>query len=91
MPSQETVPIPRGEMEVALGVTFRKARRAEKMSLRVLAERMKISVNTIRWHEAGARPMRADMLSRAADILGVATAALVTTEAEERKHDNSIA
>lgn len=66
-----TTPTPRGEIEAALGARFREARRQKKVWLKSLAEALDCSVNTIRWHEAGARMMRADMLVRAADVIGI--------------------
>lgn len=62
---------PRGEIEAALGEQFRVVRRRQKVWLKDLSNRLDCSVNTIRWHEAGARMMRADMLVRAAEIIGV--------------------
>lgn len=62
---------PRGEIEAALGAQFRTVRRRQKVWLKELSRRLDCSVNTIRWHEAGARMMRADMLVRAAEIIGV--------------------
>lgn len=64
-------PIPRGALEVNLGSAFRAAREAANMTLVDLSQRLDCSVNTIRWHEAGARPMRSDMLSMAAQIMDV--------------------
>lgn len=62
---------PRGEIEAALGAQFRTVRRRQKVWLKELSRRLECSVNTIRWHEAGARMMRADMLVRAAEVIGV--------------------
>lgn len=62
---------PRGEIEAALGAQFRSVRRRQRVWLKELSRRLDCSVNTIRWHEAGARMMRADMLVRAAEIIGV--------------------
>ena len=66
-----TVPTPRGDFEAALGERFRAARRARRVWLRDLAKVLDVSVNTIRWHENGARMMRTDLLVRAAEHMGV--------------------
>lgn len=78
-PPMATKPQPKGEMEAALGEQFRTVRRRQKVWLRDLAEKLGCSVNTIRWHEAGARMMRADMLAQAAEIMGVQPQELVQT------------
>lgn len=67
-----TVPTPRGEFEAALGERFKAARRARKVWLRDLAKVLGVSVNTIRWHENGARMLRVDLLVQAANHMGVA-------------------
>lgn len=62
---------PRGEIEAALGAQFRSVRRRQKVWLKELSRRLECSVNSIRWHEAGARSMRTEMLVRAAQVIGV--------------------
>jgi transcriptional regulator with XRE-family HTH domain len=66
-----TKPQPKGEVEMALGEQFRAVRRRQKVWLRDLAAKLECSVNTVRWHEAGARMMRADMIVKAAEFMGV--------------------
>lgn len=66
-----TTPIPKGDFERELGERFRAVRRARKVWLRPLADALGVSVNTIRWHESGARMMRADTIVKAAEIIGV--------------------
>lgn len=72
-----TRPTAIGEREAAIGALMRAARKRQRVGLRPLAEHLQCSINTIRWHEAGARMMRADMLSRAADFIGVPPAELI--------------
>jgi transcriptional regulator with XRE-family HTH domain len=54
-----------------LGRYFRHYREAANITLRDMAERMGMSINTIRWHEAGLRLLRVPEIWKAADILGV--------------------
>lgn len=62
---------PRGDIEAALGAQFRDVRRRQKVWLKELSRSLGCSVNSIRWHEAGARSMRVEMLVRAAQVIGV--------------------
>lgn len=77
-----TRPKARGDIEAALGERFREVRRSHRVWLKDLAARLECSVNTIRWHEAGARSMRADMLVRAAQVIGVPPSELMTLDDE---------
>lgn len=54
-----------------LGRYFRHYREAANITLRDMAERMGMSINTIRWHEAGIRLLRVPEIWRASAILGV--------------------
>lgn len=54
-----------------LGRHFRHYREAANITLRDMAGRMEMSINTIRWHEAGIRLLRVHDLWKAAGILGV--------------------
>jgi transcriptional regulator with XRE-family HTH domain len=71
-------PMARGEVERALGERFRAVRRRQKCWLADLSKALDCSINTIRWHEAGARMMRADMIVRAAAFMGVEPDELVS-------------
>jgi transcriptional regulator with XRE-family HTH domain len=71
-----SVPIPRGELEVALGAAFRDARTAKRWTLKEMADGLGVGVNTIRWHEAGDTIMAPDKLIKAAGLLGAAPNAL---------------
>lgn len=75
-----TRPEARGPLEAALGARFRAVRKAHKVTLHDLANGLGCSVNTVRWHEAGARMMRTDDIVRAADIIGCDAALLTQTE-----------
>lgn len=75
-----TRPEARGQVEAALGARFRKVRKTQKVTLLDLAQRLGCSVNTVRWHEAGARMMRVDDIVRAAEIIGVDPAELTRLE-----------
>ncbi len=75
-----TKPQARGDIEAALGEKFRTVRRRQRVWLKDLAKSLNCSVNTIRWHEAGARMMRADMMVRAAEVIGVMPEELMTLE-----------
>ncbi len=78
-----TVPTPKGDFEARLGETFRFIRRARSVWLRDLAKVLGVSVNTIRWHENGARMMRADLIVKAADHMGVEPGVLLGETTEE--------
>ena len=78
-----TVPIPEGEFEEALGQRLRYERRAKGVWLRDLARELGVSVNTVRWHEAGARLMRLDLVVRSAQIIGIHPSRLITDEPTE--------
>jgi transcriptional regulator with XRE-family HTH domain len=71
MTTSSTKPIPLGALEAGLGARFREKRRAAGVWLVPLAQHLDVSVNTIRWHEAGARMMRADMLVKAAHFMKI--------------------
>ncbi|CAB4130394.1 HTH_XRE domain containing protein [uncultured Caudovirales phage] len=69
-----------------MGALFRAERRRNRVWLKDMAKALGVSVNTIRWHENGARMMRSDLLVRAAEIMGVDPAILL--RAEQPKEDN---
>jgi transcriptional regulator with XRE-family HTH domain len=50
-----------------------------------LSRALNCSVNTIRWHEAGARMMRADMIVRAAAVMGVTPDELLIQQVAEQQ------
>jgi len=77
-----TKPQPKGEVEMALGEQFRAVRRRQKVWLRDLAAKLECSVNTVRWHEAGARMMRADMIVKSAEFMGVSAEELMQIRSE---------
>jgi transcriptional regulator with XRE-family HTH domain len=57
-------------VQKSLGDAFRAVRTNSGFSLKALAQRMRRSINTIRWHEAGSRSLRADDLVLAAQVMG---------------------
>lgn len=77
-----TKPLPKGDVEMALGEQFRAVRRRQKVWLRDLAKKLECSVNTVRWHEAGARMMRADMIIKSAEYMGVSANELMQLRSE---------
>lgn len=72
-----TKPTEGSEVQRALGYTFRSVRTQSGITLKALAQRMQRSINTIRWHEAGSRSLRADDLVLAAQVMGCSPTELV--------------
>ncbi len=62
-------PIPLGKKEADAGKRLRELRRSLKISQATMATELGCSINTLRWHEGGARIFRADRLGKAAKIL----------------------
>lgn len=75
-----TKPVPAGDVELALGRKFREIRKRQKVRLMDIADGLSCSINTIRWHEAGARMLRTDDLVRCARIMGVDPSELTATQ-----------
>lgn len=67
---QVTKPVPAGELTKEIGEIFKVKRRKAKVSLESMASGLGCSINTVRWHEAGARMLRADQIIVAAEIIG---------------------
>lgn len=78
-------PIPIGEHEAACGARFRKLRREAGLTQEALAGRLGISINTLRWHEAGARPFRGNTLILAAHHMNTEVMNLMQPEEEDGK------
>lgn len=76
----ETTPTPKDENAAALGSRFRSVRESRHVKLKDLATHLGTTINTIRWHEAGATLMRLDMLVAAAEFIGVTLHDLTTLE-----------
>lgn len=72
-----STPEPKGEGQVAVGQLFRAMRKKKKVGLSKMASELGVSINTLRWHENGSRPMRVDMLIEAARVLGCTTTELI--------------
>lgn len=75
-----TKPTATSPENAALGARFKEVRRRQKVWLRPLAEALGCSINTIRWHEAGDRMMRLDEVVKAAGVMGVEPAELLTQQ-----------
>jgi len=67
--SGPTIPVARSPEAARLGDAFRAMRKARGLSLTDMAKALQCSINTVRWHEAGATLFRADVLERAAACL----------------------
>lgn len=78
-----TKPTEGSEVQKALGDTFRSVRTRSGITLKALAQRMQRSINTIRWHEAGSRSLRADDLVLAAQVMGCSPTMLVADKAPQ--------
>lgn len=72
-----TIPTPKGELQRHLGERFRAVRTQRGVWLRDLAAALRCSINTIRWHENGARMFRADTLVLAAQHMNVSPSLLI--------------
>ena len=62
-----TKPIPGTEIQIGLGRAFKRERDRTGTTLDQLAKGLGVSINTIRWHQEGAR---CDDLIKAAGIIG---------------------
>lgn len=86
-----TTPIPKGDLQVSLGERFRAVRRSRGVWLRDMANALRCSVNTVRWHENGARMFRADTIVLAAEHLNVPPSILLGEgEFNEERNDNGV-
>ena len=72
-----TKPVPKTSLEVSLGAHFRKVRKEREFTLDTLRKALGVSVNTLRWHEAGARSMRLNDVVRAVQIMQAGNLPLV--------------
>lgn len=75
--------IARGFREAMIGAAFRAAREKQKIPLRTLAPAIGVSINTIRWHEAGVRLMRTETVDKAAEFMNVPVSLLFEQPPEE--------
>jgi transcriptional regulator with XRE-family HTH domain len=81
--------VPRGDLERRMGERFKELRREHKIWLEPLAKALGVSINTIRWHEAGVRSMRSDLIVRAAEIIGVPAGELVLSQPKKKRAPNA--
>ncbi|CAB4180383.1 HTH_XRE domain containing protein [uncultured Caudovirales phage] len=70
-------PVPGNPVQVALGKLFADVRTSKGVGLRKMAAALEVSVNTVRWHEAGHRSLRADLIVRAARVIRVTPGRLI--------------
>lgn len=77
-----TKPVKGSIFQQMIGEKFLRARAARGVTLKTLSEQMKCSINTIRWHEAGDRCLRADTLVKAATVIGCCPTDLILTAKE---------
>lgn len=80
-----TKPEATSELAAKLGARFQATRNRYgcKVTLTDLAKQLNVSMNTLRWHEAGARMLRADQIAKAAEIMGVPPGDLLTVREED--------
>jgi transcriptional regulator with XRE-family HTH domain len=73
-------PVPLDSANRAMGEAFRLARKRAGFGLREASEQLGVSINTIRWHEAGSHMMRADTVRKAAMLFDCSADALMAME-----------
>lgn len=83
----DNVPKPKGKVEAAHGAAFRQARNAASKTLTETAEALGVSVNTLRWHEAGAAIMAPDKLLAAGVLFSVDPLAIGAAYRAQREMD----
>lgn len=71
---------PQSDWHAALGNRLKRERKARRLTLRFVAERVGVCEFTVRRHEAGEMMLRSDDLLRAASALGVSATELLTVE-----------
>lgn len=70
-------PIKGDQLQQAIGERFKAEREARGVTQKQLCDGLQVSINTVRWHEAGSRCLRADQLVAAAAIIGCSAADLL--------------
>ena len=78
---------PRSDEARSLGAQFRRLRTLHGVTLAELRQRTGFAVNTIRAHESGAMPLRADDLLLCAQAMGVRPGTLLHRREEEASND----
>lgn len=84
-----TKPVKGSIIQQMLGEKFLRVRAKRGITLKMLSERMPCSINTIRWHEAGDRCLRADGLVQAAAIIGCSPTELMLNKKELANADTA--
>lgn len=82
-----TKPKPKNAFAKSLGARLRVEREAQGITLGDLASALGVAINTVRWHEAGSRLMRADELAAAAKWLRLDPPSLLVPHDPERAED----
>lgn len=75
--ARQTRPKARNPQLLAIGTRLRIEREAQGISLNDLCVAIGCAINTVRWHEAGSRMMRADQIVRCATVLRLDAPALM--------------
>lgn len=85
-----TTPKAKSDVARALGARLRIEREAQGLNLHDLAQGAGVSINTIRWHEAGSRMLRADDLVSIAVLLNMDAQALMVPHDADREADGTM-
>lgn len=86
-----TKPVKGTIIQQMLGEKFLRIRTQYGVTLKMLSDQMKCSINTIRWHEAGDRCLRADGLVKAAAVIGCSPTDLILTHTEVYSDEHAAA
>lgn len=77
-----TKPVKGTAIQQMMGGKFLEARLKYGVTLQAIADEIQCSINTIRWHEAGHRCLRGDVLMRVAAVMGCCPTELILTRKE---------
>lgn len=88
-----TKPEATSDLAAKLGARFQAARNryGHKVTLSELSKALKVSMNTLRWHEAGARMLRADQIAQAAELMKIPPGDLLTVREDDVKRGERFA
>jgi transcriptional regulator with XRE-family HTH domain len=82
MKRQPTIPQPQSQWHAEIGALLRDQRVKRGLTLHAFAEKLGVSVNTLRWHETGARLMGLEAIKIASEILECDFIALIVPASE---------
>lgn len=85
--SRATKPVSKGPHAAAIGARLRVEREAHPISLEDFAQAVGMSINKVRWHEAGSRLLRADELAVCARILKLEPLVMMIPHYADREAD----